>query len=73
MDDFIQPVEDEGGAFIGGEPAREADGKGVGVKQVIESDEVGLRPLPLDQQPSPREFDQFPAQFIAQATALRRK
>ncbi len=62
----VEAVEDQRGALVGGEAAREADGQRVGIEQRVEGDEVLMRAaLPLEEAAA-GELDQLAAQIVAQ-------
>src|ERR1017187_7018970 len=69
--DVVQLLEDQRRSLVGRKAARKADRQRVGIKQVIERDEVAVRQsLALDQQPPPRKLDKLAAQLGAQRPEL---
>src|SRR5438876_5030138 len=63
----FQLLEYERRTFISGKSAGKADGQRVGIEQGIESNEITMgQALALEEQPPPREFDQFAPQVVTQ-------
>ena len=42
LHDVVELLENQRRAFVGGEPAREADGQRVGIQQAVEADVIAL-------------------------------
>src|SRR5260221_7726805 len=67
----IELLKDQGRALVGRKAPRKSDRERVGVKQLIEGNEIPLcEALALDEQSTPGKFNQLATQFITQGPKL---
>src|SRR5215203_5526815 len=67
LDDILELLENQRGAFVGGEASGKTNRQRVGIEQLIEGNKIALgQPLSLNEQSPPGEFNQFAAQLITE-------